>query len=194
MEIKPVSSYKQLLDNIKPLARSFVLLYKGGSELSECALRNISAIDESGKEIPIFKADVSVVRDIHSEYGVTTVPALLVFEEGKMTNAIKGCHDSKFFKSVFESLVPQSRTGKNGKGKSVTVYSTPTCSWCTTLKAYLRKNGITFRDIDLSRDPQMAEELTRRSGQQGVPQTDIDGQIVVGFDKGRINRLLDIKG
>jgi glutaredoxin len=39
----------------------------------------------------------------------------------------------------------------------------------------------------------MAEEMVRRSGQQGVPQTDINGEIIVGFDKARINRLLDIQ-
>jgi glutaredoxin len=58
----------------------------------------------------------------------------------------------------------------------------------------LRKNRVPFTDVDVSRDPNAAEELVRRTGQQGVPQTDIDGEIVVGFDKKRINELLEIQG
>ena len=56
----------------------------------------------------------------------------------------------------------------------------------------MRKNAIRFTDIDVSRDQAQAEELVRRSGQQGVPQTDIDGEFIVGFDKNRINKLLGI--
>jgi glutaredoxin len=62
------------------------------------------------------------------------------------------------------------------------------------LKTYLRKHRIRFTDIDVSADPQAAEDLVRRTGQQGVPQTDIDGEIIVGFDKARINTLLGIQG
>ena len=78
--------------------------------------------------------------------------------------------------------------------KSVTVYSTPTCSWCNTLKSHLRKHRVYFTDVDVSADPSLAEELVRKSGQQGVPQTEIDGEIIVGFDKKRINSLLGIQG
>ncbi|NOR87359.1 MAG: NrdH-redoxin [Bacteroidales bacterium] len=76
--------------------------------------------------------------------------------------------------------------------KRVTVYSTPSCSWCTTLKKHLDHHGIKYRDIDISKDSKVAEEMTKRSGQQGVPQTDISGQMIVGFDKNKINSLLGI--
>jgi glutaredoxin-like YruB-family protein len=72
------------------------------------------------------------------------------------------------------------------------VYSTPTCSWCNTLKTWLRKNNIPFTDVDVSRDQRAAEELTRRTGQQGVPQTEINGQIVVGFNQPRLKELLEL--
>jgi glutaredoxin-like YruB-family protein len=78
--------------------------------------------------------------------------------------------------------------------KRVTVYSTPTCSWCNTLKTYLKLHNVLFNDIDLSRDQKAAEALVKRSGQTGVPQTDINGEIVVGFNKARINQLLGING
>jgi glutaredoxin-like YruB-family protein len=76
--------------------------------------------------------------------------------------------------------------------KRVTVYSTPTCSWCNTLKAWLQKNNIRYSDVDVSRDQNAAEALVRRTGQQGVPQTDINGQIVVGFNQQRLKELLEI--
>ena len=74
----------------------------------------------------------------------------------------------------------------------MTVYSTPTCSWCTTLKTHLKKNGIRYSDVDVSKDQNAAEAMRKRSGQQGVPQTDIGGEMIVGFDKNRINTLLGI--
>jgi glutaredoxin-like YruB-family protein len=88
-----------------------------------------------------------------------------------------------------------SKTGGNDEApkKRVTVYSTPSCPWCTTLKNYLKEKNIAFRDVDVSRDMKAAEDLVKRSGQRGVPQTDINGQIIVGFDKPRLNQMLDIK-
>lgn len=62
---------------------------------------------------------------------------------------------------------------KEGKTpKSVTVYTSPSCSWCHTLKSYLRKNQVRFGEVDISRDQRAAEELVRRSGQQGVVETE----------------------
>jgi glutaredoxin len=52
--------------------------------------------------------------------------------------------------------------------------------------------GVRYSDIDVSRDQKIAEDLVKRSGQQGVPQTDINGQIIVGFDQKRIDTLLGL--
>jgi len=60
-------------------------------------------------------------------------------------------------------------------------------------KRYLRERGIRFRDVDVSRDPAAARDMVRRSGQQGVPVIDINGKIVVGFDRAKINQLLGLK-
>lgn len=193
MEFKEIISHQELIENIKDLEKVYVLLYKKGSELSECAQNSISEAVKENKNLHFFKVNVTEVRDIHDKYSVSSVPALLDFEKGELKNVIKGCNDSGYYKSLFESLIHYRGEGEGKAVKSVTVYSTPTCSWCNTLKSYLRKNGIRFRDIDISRDPNKAEELVRRSGQQGVPQTEINGQIVVGFDKTRINELLEIE-
>jgi glutaredoxin-like YruB-family protein len=73
---------------------------------------------------------------------------------------------------------------------SVTVYTTPTCGFCHQLKNYLRQRGIPFAEHDVSRDPYRANEMVRLSGQQGVPVSVIDGNVVLGADMGRINQVL----
>ncbi|MBI2529992.1 MAG: glutaredoxin family protein [Candidatus Diapherotrites archaeon] len=75
----------------------------------------------------------------------------------------------------------------------VTVYSTPTCPYCHMAKAFLKEQKVQFADYDVSEDEGRAREMIEKSGQQGVPVIDIDGEIVVGFDKPRIKELLGIK-
>ncbi|HRY99287.1 MAG TPA: thioredoxin family protein [Bacteroidales bacterium] len=177
------------MDHLKGREQAYALLYLGGSEKSSCALDNVR---NSGKEdLELLTVDVSQVRDVHTEYGVTSAPTLLVFRDGALQNVVKGCHDPSYFRAVFDRLV--TTAGEGSPQKSVTVYTTPSCTWCTTLKNYLRQKGISYQEVDVSRDPREAEELVRRTGQQGVPQSNIGGEWVVGFDKTRINTLLGIQ-
>lgn len=76
--------------------------------------------------------------------------------------------------------------------KTVKVYSTPTCPYCVRLKQFLKDNNVVFEDIDVSMDQVMAEEMVEKSGQMGVPVIDIDGEIIVGFDKERIQQALGL--
>ena len=75
---------------------------------------------------------------------------------------------------------------------STKIYSTPTCVYCKTLKGYLKKNGLEFEDIDVSKDEKQLQTMIKASGQMGVPVVDIDGQVIVGFDKEKIDQLLNI--
>ena len=75
----------------------------------------------------------------------------------------------------------------------VIVYSTPTCPYCYTLKAYLDDNKIPYDDIDVAADEKAREEMVKKTGQMGVPVTDIDGQAIIGFDRHKISELLNIK-
>ncbi len=77
------------------------------------------------------------------------------------------------------------------KKKRVIVFSTPSCPHCNHAKQYLRQRGIRFQDVDVSRDPVAARDMVRRSGQQGVPVIDINGRIVVGFNRAEMDRLLE---
>ncbi len=74
----------------------------------------------------------------------------------------------------------------------VIVFSTPTCSHCRHVKRYLKSKGIRFTDVDVSRDAGAARDMTRLSGQQGVPVIKIGGQVVVGFDRPKIDRILGL--
>ena len=76
--------------------------------------------------------------------------------------------------------------------KNVTVYSTSTCPWCLRTKQFLKENNITFQELDVSSNQQAQEEMVRKSGQMGVPVLDINGEIIVGFDKEKIKTALGI--
>ena len=76
---------------------------------------------------------------------------------------------------------------------TVTVYSTPACPYCIRLKSYLNQRGIAFTAVDVSVDKAELDKMVDISGQMGVPVIDIDGQIVVGFDKEKIEVLLPIR-
>jgi len=76
---------------------------------------------------------------------------------------------------------------------NVTVYTGASCPWCTRVKNYLRQHGVNFREIDISRDQQAAMRLVAKTGQTGVPQLDINGHYVVGFDQARIDALLGLR-
>lgn len=75
---------------------------------------------------------------------------------------------------------------------TVTVYSTPTCSWCVAAKDHLKAHSIAFEDVDVAADMERAREMVEKSGQYGVPVIDIDGEIIVGFDRTRIDSLLGL--
>ncbi len=74
--------------------------------------------------------------------------------------------------------------------KNVKVYSTPTCPWCIRVKQFLKEINILFLDWDVSVDKIAADEMVKKSGQMGVPVIDIDGEIIIGFDKEKIKQLL----
>ncbi|MFC1478153.1 glutaredoxin family protein [Candidatus Margulisiibacteriota bacterium] len=75
---------------------------------------------------------------------------------------------------------------------NVSVYSTPTCPYCRMVKNYLDENKVTYTNMDVSTDQNAAQEMVQKSGQMGVPVVDIDGQIIIGFDKERISQVLGI--
>lgn len=191
--MKRISNLNELKSTSSTNESVWLLLYKKGSEKSDCAIENYNTSEKNLKKGVLLNADVNEVRDIHPEFGITTVPTLLHFENGVLKNAIKGCHSPEQLNVIFEGLAHTVlNNGESKPRKNVVVYTTPTCTWCNAVKRHFQANGIKFREVDVSVNQKAAEEMVRKSGQQGVPQTEINGQIVVGFDKMRINTLLGI--
>jgi glutaredoxin 3 len=75
---------------------------------------------------------------------------------------------------------------------NVTVYSTPTCPFCNQLKEHLSKNNIEFENIDVSADQEKAQEMIKKSGQMGVPVLEVGDEVIVGFDREKVNKLVGI--
>lgn len=75
---------------------------------------------------------------------------------------------------------------------NVTIYTTPTCAYCRMAKAFFKAHGIAYVEKDVASDQEAAREALQKSGMIAVPVIDIDGAIVVGFDKPRLAELLGI--
>ncbi len=75
----------------------------------------------------------------------------------------------------------------------VLIYTTPTCVYCRMTKAFFNDNKVEYQEKNVTTDEKAQEEMIHKSGQLGVPVIDIDGQIVVGFDKDKLSELLGIK-
>lgn len=65
----------------------------------------------------------------------------------------------------------------------IKVYTTPNCTWCKKLKEWLKKNKLSFQELDISENDNYRDEVIEKSGQMAVPMSDIDGKVIVGFDE-----------
>ena len=74
----------------------------------------------------------------------------------------------------------------------ITIYSTPTCVYCKTLKEYFSEKNIKFEEVDVSKDEKQLEKMVAISGQMGVPVVEIDGNVVIGFDREKIDEILKL--
>jgi len=73
---------------------------------------------------------------------------------------------------------------------SVIIYTTPSCSYCTMAKNWFKENKIKYTEYNVARDTHKADEMVRKSGQMGVPVLEINGRVIVGFDKQKIEQAL----
>lgn len=155
--------------------------------------------EEFAGRVTIGKLNVDEHPDVAARFQVTGIPTVGVFRDGKLINRLVGVRPEQGYRSAIESALQAAPAAasagskaKRAAGHSVTVFSTPTCPWCARLKAYLREQRIAFKDVDVSRDAAAAQAMVSRSGQMGVPQAWIDGQVVVGFDRKRVDALLGL--
>ncbi len=74
--------------------------------------------------------------------------------------------------------------------EKVKIYTTSTCPYCDLAKNYFKENKIEYTEINVESDEKAAKEMVEKSGQMGVPVIDINGKIIVGFNKEAIEELI----
>ncbi|MDO8504457.1 MAG: glutaredoxin family protein [Candidatus Liptonbacteria bacterium] len=74
----------------------------------------------------------------------------------------------------------------------ITIYSAPWCVYCKMVKAYLEEKKIAFTEHDVSADDTAKDDMIKKSGQMAIPVVEIDGKIIIGFDKTAINKALGL--
>jgi glutaredoxin-like YruB-family protein len=201
MSLEVVTSSEPVLAALKKPGQSVVIGFF--SEKSEVCRRALPAFEEycaAQREQPAYLVDVTVVRDVHPRFDVTAMPTVLLVRDGKVLQQVVGPQSAAFYARALkprQAAAPVVVAGPEPKAKSrpahsVVVYTTDVCPWCTRVKSYLRQNDVQFREINVQHDASAARRMVERSGQQGVPQVDIDGRVVVGFDKGKIDALLGL--
>lgn len=75
---------------------------------------------------------------------------------------------------------------------SVTIYTTPTCVYCKMAKEFFKKNNIEYKEIDVLQDMEGRKAMMDKSHQLGVPVIDINGEIIVGFNRPVIEKALQL--
>ena len=73
---------------------------------------------------------------------------------------------------------------------AVTIYTTPTCSYCKVAKEFFRSQYVPFTEYNVATDQRKADEMVRKSGQMGVPVIDVNGKIIIGFNRPEIEKAL----
>lgn len=170
---------------------SIVLFYTQSSAKSQQSLKALESLKEKHSDLPIYKIDASQVKDIHPRYDIHSVPTLVTFRNGKKAEIISGVQTEGFYARLLEKPAVYSSVDGNGQAHRVTVYTTPTCPYCDMVKKYLNSKDVSYTEVDVASDQEAASELVQRTGQQGVPQTEIDGSYVVGYNTKELDRLLN---
>mgnify|MGYP006307619153 CR=1 FL=1 len=154
----------------------FALFFWGEfSDAARRALQELTEFAREYKEVPVYVIDVQQMKGVHEEYDVDSVPAVLVMKNGREVDRFVGVESAAFYGAHLAGMAPSHMARPARKRRPrVTVYTSPGCPPCGLVKTYLREHGISFRSVDISRDERAAREIVRRSGQQAVPQIDVN--------------------
>lgn len=78
------------------------------------------------------------------------------------------------------------------KSQKVRIYTTSTCPWCVKTKEFLKANNIKYEEVNVGENEKARNEMFEKSGQFGVPVTEVNGAVIVGYDKEAIKKALGI--
>lgn len=177
------------------LAESASLVVGFFGSFSEAATRGRATFERwcaKHPEVEAWVVDVGEVKGVHRALGVDAVPTIVVVRAGKPERSIVGVQPEEYLDGALLGVGSPSSPAAGKREHRVTVFVTDSCPWCTRVKSYLREKHVQFAEVNVQRDQSALRKMVARSGQQGVPQLDIDGSFVVGFDKPRIDALLGI--
>lgn len=185
--------FETLLEQVG--SQSWIGFFSADSELARLHQPTFEAVAARAKR-PTIIVDVTKVRGVHSRYGVSSVPTIVALDGDRVLERIVGGHTEDGYAEAL-NVAPAPKHDSHGREiptkPRVKVYVTETCPWCTRVKSYLKQHGVAFSEVNVSRDERAAKEMVRRSGQQGVPQVEINGRMIVGFDKPAIDSMLGLK-
>jgi glutaredoxin-like YruB-family protein len=184
---------KDHLEEVQRKHREFLVVFFYGdfSSASKRALAELEQFSKEDGKAPVYGIDVEKVKGVHKQFGVERVPTVVALRRGKVIQQLEGVESAGFYARILSGARPsQYKAGKGTAPRRVIVYSGPGCPACGSAKTYLRRLGISFREVDIARDRNAAQSLVRRSGQMAVPQIDIDGHLIVGFDRAEIDRII----
>ena len=86
----------------------------------------------------------------------------------------------------------RARPASNGMDKKVSIYTTPTCMYCKAAKEFFKENNISYEEYDVASDAEKREEMIQKSGQMSVPVIFVGDEMVIGFNKDKLSKLLGI--
>lgn len=76
--------------------------------------------------------------------------------------------------------------------KPVAIYTTETCGYCRMAKEFFQKNNVTYQEFDVGKDLAKRQEMIEKSGQMGVPVIMVGEEMIVGFNKSKLESLLGV--
>ena len=77
--------------------------------------------------------------------------------------------------------------------KNVTIYSTPTCTYCNMAKSFFKANNVGYTEYNVASDLEKRREMIDKTGQMGVPVIDAGGEVIIGFNEEKLRSVLGIK-
>ena len=85
-----------------------------------------------------------------------------------------------------------SKKPNTSKPEKVKIYTTVTCPWCVKTKEFLKASNVKYREVNVGMDEKSRNEMFEKSGQFGVPVTDVNGTIIVGYDREALKKALNL--
>jgi glutaredoxin-like YruB-family protein len=193
MALEPTTDTQTVLTCAESPAGAIIAFISASSAASQKARPELERFAADHRASTTFMIDVDEVKDLHGRFGVAAVPTVLLVRDGRVLQKILGPQTAAFYERALLGAAARSDRARTEKpAHRVVVYTTLSCVWCTRVKAYLSQKGVSYREVDVARDQEAARKMSARSGQHGVPQLDIDGRMVVGFDRARIDTLLGL--